>query len=87
MKSNTAKTKEAVNAVTDPIVLDVIHLLAKRSAEGKLKYGLTLDQNKLSLEQWLTHAIEEALDMANYMMRIKYTLRQAANPKSKKELP
>ena len=30
-------------------------------------YGVTTDNNPLSLRAWLQHALEEALDMANYL--------------------
>ena len=34
---------------------------------GLAKYGVTTDNNPLSLRAWLQHALEEALDMANYL--------------------
>ena len=42
-------------------------LLLQRSLIGILKYGATTDENPLSLRDWLQHALEEALDMANYL--------------------
>ena len=30
-------------------------------------YGVTTDNNPLTLRAWLQHALEEALDMANYL--------------------
>jgi len=51
----------------DPIVDNVLVKLLVRSQEGIQKYGCTLADNKLSRLQWLTHAQEEALDLANYL--------------------
>ncbi len=42
-------------------------LLLRRSVVGLAKYGVTTDNNPLSLREWLQHALEEALDMANYL--------------------
>lgn len=47
----------------------VCELIAKRQALGIAKYGTTVTENPLSLRQWLTHALEEALDMSVYLAR------------------
>lgn len=51
----------------DPIVERNVSLLRERSAVGVQKYGMTLADNKLPLRAWLNHALEEALDQANYL--------------------
>ena len=56
---------------TDTIVDSVIDQLISRSQIGKLKYNTDLDREDLSLEQWLQHAIEEQLDSALYLTKIK----------------
>ncbi|WP_430436813.1 hypothetical protein [Oceanibaculum nanhaiense] len=53
----------------DPIVAAVIADLERRSAAGIEKYGTTLAGNPLTLERWLQHAYEEALDLALYLRR------------------
>jgi len=53
--------------MTDPIVLSVITKMQERSKVGILKYGLTLADNPLPRLQWLRHAQEEAMDLANYL--------------------
>ena len=58
----------------DPIVNKVIDQMVKRSNMGMIKYGKSIMDNNLSLSEWLTHAIEESLDQAIYMERIKYEL-------------
>lgn len=42
-------------------------LLLNRSIVGLKKYGMTTDKNPLCLRDWLQHALEEVLDMANYL--------------------
>ena len=51
------------------IEADVCADIAARQALGINKYGTTVAQNPLELRQWLTHAYEEALDMAVYLKR------------------
>lgn len=52
---------------TDPIVEAVRADLLARSQVGIRKYGVTLAENPIQLRDWLQHAYEEALDMANYL--------------------
>jgi len=42
-------------------------LLLQRSIVGLAKYGVTTDNNPLPLRDWLQHALEETLDLANYL--------------------
>ena len=44
--------------------------LLQRSIAGLAKYGVTTDNNPLTLRAWLQHALEEALDMANYLQAV-----------------
>jgi hypothetical protein len=55
--------------VTDPVIEAVCADLRARSAVGLRKYGVGLDRTDLALVDWLQHAYEEALDMANYLKR------------------
>jgi predicted phage-related endonuclease len=43
--------------------------IAKRQALGRAKYGATVEENPLSLRDWLQHAYEETLDKAIYLRR------------------
>ena len=43
--------------------------IAERQKIGKAKYGVTVEQNPLTLRQWLQHAYEETLDQAIYLRR------------------
>lgn len=53
----------------DKIVEAVCADLKKRSKVGIKKYGTTLDQN--NTDDFLQHAYEEALDLANYLKKIQ----------------
>jgi hypothetical protein len=53
--------------VTDPIVEAVRFKLLSRSQTGMYKYGVGLDRQDLSRLNWLRHAQEEAMDLANYL--------------------
>ena len=52
---------------TDPIVESVRAKLLERSQFGLDKYGIGLDRTDLNRKQWLIHAQEEAMDLANYL--------------------
>ena len=54
----------------DPIVEANRKLLLDRSIVGLQKYGTTVNDNPLSRKQWLQHALEEALDLANYLQKL-----------------
>ena len=55
--------------MTDKIVQSVLDKYVKRSEVGQKKYGTTLDQN--NTDDFLEHAIEEAMDFTLYLMKIK----------------
>lgn len=59
----------------DPNIEAVIALLMERSAGGVKKYGCTTFDARLTLEQWLQHALEEALDTAVYLQSALRVLR------------
>jgi hypothetical protein len=58
----------------DTVVYRIAHLLRSRSETGIRKYGTTLDRTDLEVKQWIDHAIEECLDQALYLQRIKDSL-------------
>ena len=49
----------------DKVIEDNVKLLRKRSRIGIKKYGTTLEDNHT--DDLLQHALEEALDLANYL--------------------
>lgn len=52
-------------------------MLRERHDRGLAKYGTTVDRTDLTTEEWAQHAIEEMLDGAAYLMRLKATLPEA----------
>jgi hypothetical protein len=59
----------------DTVVYRIAQLLRSRSETGIRKYGTTLDRTDLEVKQWIDHAIEEALDHALYLQRLKDELK------------
>jgi hypothetical protein len=59
----------------DSVVFKIAQLLRSRSDTGIRKYGTTLDRTDLSVKQWIDHAIEESLDHALYLMKLKDELK------------
>lgn len=59
---------------SDEIVESLIQEYRERSLKGILKYGTTLEGNQLSLNKWLQHAKEEAMDMALYLHKAQKQL-------------
>jgi polyhydroxyalkanoate synthesis regulator phasin len=49
-------------------------MLDERHAAGLAKYRTTVDRDDLTPTQWAQHAIEEMLDGAAYLMRLKDTI-------------
>lgn len=49
-------------------------MLLDRSKVGLEKYGVTTERTDLTPAQWAQHAIEEALDFANYLQALKRNL-------------
>ena len=52
----------------------IVDMIRSRSEFGLNKYGVSMDRTDLSTEQWIQHAIEEMLDGAQYLYRIKQEL-------------
>lgn len=51
----------------DRHVESVRRKMLERSQAGLNKYGTSLERNDLSRLDWLRHAQEEAMDLANYL--------------------
>ncbi|WNO48610.1 hypothetical protein [Achromobacter phage shaaii_LB5] len=58
----------------DPIVEANVNMLRSRSDVGIKKYGVPLGSIK-NIEATLQHALEEALDMANYLQTALHKIR------------
>jgi hypothetical protein len=61
----------------DSVVENVINRLKDRARIGFEKYGTDLDRKDLITEQWIEHAIEEALDFSLYLTKLKEQLKKS----------
>tara|TARA_X000001316_G_C898317_1_gene17454 strand:+ start:69 stop:293 length:225 start_codon:yes stop_codon:yes gene_type:complete len=71
MREIKEKAITLIDKATDPIVLQNCIELLERSKVGVDKYGTTLQDAGLSKDEIVQHAIEEALDLANYLRTLK----------------
>lgn len=60
----------------DKVVEDVMAKYRQRSEVGIAKYGTTLDENKATLIEWLTHLQEELMDATLYIEKLKSDLNE-----------
>ena len=65
-----------INQSDDSIIYEVAQLMRTRADKGKQTYGTTMDRDDLSTDEWLDHAIEEALDLAIYLTKVKRELQE-----------
>ena len=56
------------------IELAVCKKILDRAEHGLCKYGVSLERTDLTLDQWLCHAQEEAMDLACYLERLRALL-------------
>ena len=59
----------------DKIVYNVMAKFKSRSEVGIKKYGTTLEDNKLSVLEWLNHIQEELMDATLYVEKLKEDLK------------
>jgi hypothetical protein len=55
----------------DSIVQTIIGNFVQRSKKGKLKYGVDLDREDLSILEWIEHAQQEHMDAILYLEKLK----------------
>lgn len=65
-----------INQADDSVIYEVARLMRERSQKGKATYGTTMDRDDLGVDEWINHAIEEALDLAIYLTKIKKELQE-----------
>ena len=49
---------------------EVCRKIKARSDVGKKKYGVTMEEEVLSIQEWLTHLQEELMDAAVYVEKL-----------------
>lgn len=57
----------------DPVVERVVNKFVTRSDVGYAKYGITLEDDKSNIFQWLNHLQEELMDAVLYLQKAKET--------------
>ncbi len=57
----------------DPVVERVVNKFVTRSDVGYAKYGITLEDDKSNIFQWLNHLQEELMDAVLYLQKLKET--------------
>lgn len=72
--SKLTATEQWSSYTWDPVVDKVIKQLIDRSKLWQKKYNTTLENNNLSLKQWLQHTLEELMDACNYLQKTIDTL-------------
>lgn len=65
--------------MADKIVQSVIDHLQRRSDEGLIKYGVTLERDDLNFIQWLVHLQQEMMDASLYIEKLKSELEENPN--------
>jgi len=57
----------------DPVVERVVDKFVLRSDVGFAKYGITLENDKSNIFQWINHLQEELMDAVLYLQKLKET--------------
>ncbi len=60
--------------MSDSIVEEICALHKARAEKGRIKYGTTLDRKDLVVDDWLQHLLEELMDAAVYVLKVKKEL-------------
>ena len=60
-------------AFRDPVVNRVVDKFVSRSDVGFQKYGITLEDDKSKMFEWLNHLQEELMDAVLYLQKAKET--------------
>ena len=71
---HTPHIPDKSNVEPDPIVATVMKRMSDRSKMGMEKYGCTMMRDDLKAPEWIDHTIEELLDAAVYLERLKVDL-------------
>ena len=59
----------AIPAEATGIEAELCRMFTERQAFGIRKYGVTVEDNPLSLREWLHHALMESMDHCVYLLR------------------
>ena len=79
VKMTDLMQKELDKESKDPLVQEIIVRLATRSNMGIKKYGDTMVTSTKDIIEWIDEAIEENLDAAVYLSKIKKLIKDYRN--------
>jgi hypothetical protein len=65
---------ETIQLPECPIAGELMKTVKARADKGMETYETTLAGNPASTKEWIDHTIEELLDAANYLLRLKKNL-------------
>ena len=65
----------------DSVVREVVNKFESRAKVGFDKYGHDMDRTDLTLDEWLQHAQEEAMDFILYITKIRKIFKENQVPK------
>ena len=63
--------KKSSYVFRDPVVERVVDKFVSRSDVGYEKYGVTLNDDKSNIFQWINHLQEELMDAVLYLQKLK----------------
>lgn len=61
----------------NPILRNVQEKFENQTVKGLAKYGETVNPDNLTTDEWLDHAIEEAIDFTVYLSVLKHKLSES----------
>lgn len=67
--ADTQPPDYAIPAEATGIEAELCRMFTERQAFGIKKYGVTVEDNPLSLREWLHHALLESMDHCVYLLR------------------
>lgn len=62
----------------DPVINEIITQIIARSDQGMIKFGRSLEDADGDVHKWVDDAIEESLDCAVYLVKLRRVLKKMA---------
>lgn len=63
----------------DSIVESIINQYQQRAEFGAKKYGVTMDREDLTIQDWILHAKQEAMDFTLYLEKLSQEIEHKEN--------
>ena len=62
---------EPGSITNDPIVNQVVEIIIKRHMQGMEKFGVSMANRDIPIDQWIHDTVEELLDAIHYLVKAK----------------